>query len=92
MSLLVEDWVSRAGALQRKGRAGRVRPGQCFALYTRHRFEERMKKFQVCPCISSWDAMGMLLLACITGSTAAQETSGTSAAWAVLCAAHAAPL
>jgi ATP-dependent RNA helicase DHX29 len=51
MSLLVEDWVSRASALQRKGRAGRVRPGRCFGLYTRHRFEHRMRKYQArfCP-------------------------------------------
>ena len=46
MSLLMEDWVSRASALQRRGRAGRVRPGRCFGLYTRHRFEERMRKYQ----------------------------------------------
>ena len=47
MSLLVEDWVARASALQRRGRAGRVRPGRCFGLYTRARFEERMRKYQV---------------------------------------------
>ena len=34
MGLLVEGWVSAASARQRKGRAGRVQPGQCFALYT----------------------------------------------------------
>lgn len=47
MSLLVEDWISRANALQRKGRAGRVREGQCYALYTRHRFDEQMRKYQI---------------------------------------------
>ncbi|KAK9819858.1 hypothetical protein WJX72_003380 [[Myrmecia] bisecta] len=46
MSLLVEDWVSRASALQRKGRAGRVKAGMCFGLYTRHRFEHRMRNYQ----------------------------------------------
>ena len=60
MSLLVEDWVSRASALQRKGRAGRVRPGQCYSLFTRHRFEERMKKFQV-----RWSWRVCLLLLCL---------------------------
>lgn len=47
LSLLVEDWVSRANALQRKGRAGRVRPGKCFSLYTRDRYERRLRPFQV---------------------------------------------
>ena len=47
MSLLVEDWVSAASALQRRGRAGRVRAGHCFGLYTRQRFEERLRKYQV---------------------------------------------
>ncbi|KAJ9592058.1 hypothetical protein L9F63_001397, partial [Diploptera punctata] len=31
-------WVSRANALQRKGRAGRVMPGVCVHLFTRHRY------------------------------------------------------
>lgn len=31
-------WVSRANALQRKGRAGRVRSGTAFHLFTEHRF------------------------------------------------------
>ncbi|RUP47114.1 hypothetical protein BC936DRAFT_146116 [Jimgerdemannia flammicorona] len=35
MTNLVETWTSRASARQRRGRAGRTRPGQCFRLYTR---------------------------------------------------------
>ena len=35
MSLLVETWVSKANARQRRGRAGRVRPGHCLKMYTR---------------------------------------------------------
>ncbi|XP_017470860.1 PREDICTED: putative ATP-dependent RNA helicase DHX57 [Rhagoletis zephyria] len=31
-------WVSRANALQRKGRAGRVMPGVCIHLFSGHRF------------------------------------------------------
>ncbi|GAB4817860.1 hypothetical protein N2152v2_004906 [Parachlorella kessleri] len=46
MSLLVEDWVSAASARQRRGRAGRVRPGVCYGLYTRHRLEHRMRRYQ----------------------------------------------
>jgi ATP-dependent helicase HrpB len=33
--------VSRASAVQRAGRAGRVRPGRCLRLYTRHDFDAR---------------------------------------------------
>ncbi|XP_034189503.2 putative ATP-dependent RNA helicase DHX57 isoform X1 [Osmia lignaria lignaria] len=32
-------WVSRANAVQRKGRAGRVMPGICIHLYTSYRFK-----------------------------------------------------
>jgi len=37
MRRLVDVWVSQAEARQRAGRAGRVRPGHVFKLYTRHR-------------------------------------------------------
>eukprot|EP00039_Didymoeca_costata_P003149 m.65483 g.65483 ORF g.65483 m.65483 type:complete len:1368 (+) comp11739_c0_seq1:318-4421(+) len=40
MSSLVDSWVSQAGALQRRGRAGRVRPGKCFHLVTSHRWKQ----------------------------------------------------
>ncbi|XP_018577775.1 putative ATP-dependent RNA helicase DHX30 [Anoplophora glabripennis] len=32
-------WISKASADQRKGRAGRVQPGECFHLYTREKYE-----------------------------------------------------
>lgn len=35
-------WVSRANALQRKGRAGRVMPGVCIHLFTQHRFKHHL--------------------------------------------------
>ncbi|KAL5566445.1 hypothetical protein UlMin_029609, partial [Ulmus minor] len=47
LSSMVEDWISQANARQRRGRAGRVKPGICFSLYTRHRFEKLMRPFQV---------------------------------------------
>ncbi|KAI9107308.1 hypothetical protein K1719_021696 [Acacia pycnantha] len=47
LSSMVEDWISQANARQRRGRAGRVRPGICFCLYTRHRFEKLMRSYQV---------------------------------------------
>ncbi|GAA6009512.1 hypothetical protein JCM11491_003585 [Sporobolomyces phaffii] len=33
---LVEQWTSRAAGRQRRGRAGRTRPGECFKLFTRY--------------------------------------------------------
>ncbi|XP_020965227.1 DExH-box ATP-dependent RNA helicase DExH7, chloroplastic [Arachis ipaensis] len=47
LSSMVEDWISQANARQRRGRAGRVKPGTCFCLYTRHRFERLMRPYQV---------------------------------------------
>ncbi|XP_020527145.1 DExH-box ATP-dependent RNA helicase DExH7, chloroplastic isoform X1 [Amborella trichopoda] len=47
MSSIVEDWISRANAKQRHGRAGRVKPGNCFCLYTQHRYEKLMRPYQV---------------------------------------------
>lgn len=40
-SSLVERPVSRAGANQRKGRAGRTAPGTCYRLYSKEDFETR---------------------------------------------------
>ncbi|XP_051269348.1 ATP-dependent RNA helicase DHX29 isoform X2 [Dicentrarchus labrax] len=42
MSSLVETFVSKASALQRQGRAGRVRSGFCFRLYPKYRFKAFM--------------------------------------------------
>lgn len=38
--------VTRAAARQRRGRAGRTKPGECYKLFTR-RDEENMRKFPV---------------------------------------------
>ncbi len=43
MESLDTVWVSRANALQRKGRAGRVRSGICLHLYTTFRFEQHFR-------------------------------------------------
>ncbi|KII93616.1 hypothetical protein PLICRDRAFT_131582 [Plicaturopsis crispa FD-325 SS-3] len=46
LSRLVESYVTRAAARQRRGRAGRTQPGTCYKLYTRKR-EEQMPRFPV---------------------------------------------
>lgn len=42
---LVADWASLANVDQRKGRAGRVRPGVCYHLYSRAR-HQILEKYQ----------------------------------------------
>lgn len=42
MESLETVWVTRANALQRKGRAGRVTSGMCIHLFTNHRFKHHM--------------------------------------------------
>ena len=47
-------WASRANALQRKGRAGRVMSGVAFHMFTSHRFEAVMRQ-QPIPEIHRYD-------------------------------------
>lgn len=42
MTKLAEVWASRAACKQRRGRAGRVRPGTCYKLYTRQAETNKM--------------------------------------------------
>ncbi|XP_072272182.1 3'-5' RNA helicase YTHDC2 isoform X2 [Pyxicephalus adspersus] len=45
VTMLKMVWISKASAIQRKGRAGRCRPGICFRLYSKLRFQN-MLEFQ----------------------------------------------
>ncbi|KAK9723068.1 hypothetical protein K7432_002175 [Basidiobolus ranarum] len=43
---LQEEFVAKANARQRRGRAGRVQEGLCYHLFTRNRFENKMSDYQ----------------------------------------------
>lgn len=45
--MLLECWVSKASAKQRRGRAGRVRPGVCFHMCSSGTFQDTISEFQV---------------------------------------------
>jgi ATP-dependent RNA helicase DHX36 len=44
---LVECWVSRASAQQRRGRAGRVQPGFAYHLFSSHTYDTELQDYQL---------------------------------------------
>lgn len=47
MPTLTECWVSKASAKQRRGRAGRVKPGYCWHLYSSHTHDKELADYQL---------------------------------------------
>jgi HrpA-like RNA helicase len=47
MQRLVECWTSRASGRQRRGRAGRTQPGQCYKMYSHRTENNSMPRFPV---------------------------------------------
>jgi HrpA-like RNA helicase len=43
VGVLDNHWVSQANVNQRRGRAGRVRPGECYHMYSRDTYDALMK-------------------------------------------------
>jgi ATP-dependent RNA helicase DHX29 len=67
MASLVECWVSQASVKQRTGRAGRVRPGICFRLFSSRR-HSGMDKFEV-PEMLRAPLEGLVLQVCLTATS-----------------------
>ncbi|XP_060076466.1 3'-5' RNA helicase YTHDC2-like [Ylistrum balloti] len=42
VTMLKSNWISKASALQRKGRSGRLRPGHCYHLFSKVRYSNLM--------------------------------------------------
>lgn len=61
MELLLTAPISKAAARQRSGRAGRTRPGICFALYPREVYERYFVPSSL-PGILSGEISGEILL------------------------------
>jgi len=72
MSRLVSTRISRASAVQRSGRAGRVQEGSCLRLYTETDFEKDFRE-QSPPEIVSTDLAPILLLLADWGTTTVSE-------------------
>jgi ATP-dependent RNA helicase DHX37/DHR1 len=60
MSTFVIDWISKASADQRSGRAGRIGPGHCYRLYSSAVYNDRFSQFSA-PEILSIPIDGMIL-------------------------------
>lgn len=71
MSSLVSVWTSQAAASQRAGRAGRVREGTCFRLYSKSFMEAQMPKYTLPEMLRTpLEELSLTILALELGSPA----------------------
>ncbi|CAG9466338.1 unnamed protein product [Pedinophyceae sp. YPF-701] len=68
MCMLLEGWVSRASARQRRGRAGRVSEGVCYRLFTRYVHDHVFVEYQL-PEIKRVPLEGLCLQIKLLGPT-----------------------
>lgn len=77
LSKLTEMWVSKAAARQRRGRAGRTQPGECYKLYTVEQ-GERMADFSIPEILRvPLDAVSLQVKAARDDEDVPVESSGT---------------
>ncbi len=92
LSRLAEGWVSQAAAHQRRGRAGRVRPGICFRLVSRQQWASLAPQQAPEVLRVPLEALVLQVAALREAASEAQSSSVQGSCTSVAAAAAAAPL